>query len=119
MVNHLLCRIAPTTFIKVKAHSGLHGNERADAAATKKAHANLQLTTLDAPHSYQTGHGPIWLKAPNPASTDGLFIAQPEPTAWRPVGNPKIDTKSLIQTLAQHQRKQKLKSPRLKTPMVP
>ena len=96
IVNHLLCRIAPTIFIKVKANSDLHGNERADAAPTKKAHANLQLTTLDAPHSCQTGHGPIWLKAPNPASADGLFITQPKPTAWRPVGNLETDTKSLI-----------------------
>ena len=67
--------------MKVKAHSGWHGNERAEAAATKIAHANLQLTTLDAPHYCQAGHGPTWLKTPNPASTDGLFITQPEPTA--------------------------------------
>ena len=32
-----------------------------------------------------------------------------------PSGNHKTDTKSLIQTLARHQRKQKLKTPRLKT----
>lgn len=106
ITNTLLRRTGTTPFLKVKAHCGIKGNEKADAAATKKRPRDLQMDTLEALGTTRAGHGPTRLRIPINAAP--FLSPPPNDVPWQTTGDPKNSTKAIVKALAQHQRKARL-----------
>jgi ribonuclease HI len=105
IINALLCRDGTTTIIKVKAHSGISGNEQADAAATN-LNSELPTSAFDEKHNFKPGRSPTFSKIPqtnDPISHDMALL--PQYNFWIPAGDPKTSTHPLIRRLSLHQRK--------------
>ncbi|KAG7673063.1 hypothetical protein KSW81_006279 [Nannochloris sp. 'desiccata'] len=68
IINKLLSRPGKTTLIKVKAHCGISGNEKADAAATRNLNTALPTATFRTGSTGLPGRGPTYLEIPGTAA---------------------------------------------------
>ncbi|KAG7674629.1 hypothetical protein KSW81_000275 [Nannochloris sp. 'desiccata'] len=112
IINKLLSRPGKTTLIKVKAHCGISGNEKADAAATRNLNTALPTATFRTGSTGLPGRGPTYLEIPGTAApfdqTRGTVN-----TMWVQAGDPKTSTNLVIKALSLHQRQRKTTNPRL------
>ncbi|KAG7675048.1 hypothetical protein KSW81_002552 [Nannochloris sp. 'desiccata'] len=112
IINKLLSRTGKTTIIKVKAHCGISGNEKADAAATRNPTSTLPTATFRTGSTGYPGRGPTYLEIPRTAAPFDQTVATVN-GLWVQAGDPKTSTNLVITALSLHQRKRKTTNPRL------
>ena len=93
--------------MKVKAHSGISGNEFADKAASKTLNSFSHIVTFDFEHNHTTCPGPTWLKVPfDPAPLTSLARY----SDWKLAGNLKASLQPNITVRTKYHLKQKTSS---------
>ena len=90
-INEIFIRPTRILFTKVKAHAGIHGNEKADKAAKNKDPNARIYQPLTAIPTNDTCHKPNWIKIPQYNTNE---------VTWRAASNLKAEIKTAVSITA-------------------